>query len=794
MLWNYLKSAFRNLWMHKSYSIINIAGLSIGLASSFIIMLYAVNELSYDRYNDNLDNIYLVTTESPDYQWTEPSTPYLLGPALKEQYPGVQQFARWLRSTCLVKYKDKDLTNVMCVSSDPAMFKILTLPLTSGSLETMSTERNVAVISSDMAQRAFGGANPIGEIITVNWRGESYDLKVQAVMKDVPRTSTFRAEVIVPLFIGEKWMQTLWSNVEKAPLESWRLKTVQTYILTSPTSAPDELENKMASLSTSHSDPNQRSQFHLLPLKDIYFRASAFMNNRFPAGNIVNVYVYSTIAFLTLLIACINFVILSTGRASVRTKEIAVRKVIGASRFHLIQQIMIESIMVSALSLPLALLAVEMFLPSLTLLLGKRLQAGYFHHFEYFFLFAGITLLAGILSGSYVAFYLSGFRPMDILRNKLGTGSSKATLRKLMIGVQMVIFVGLIIASITIYEQERYFHDRDMGFDKEDLLVLSTENRSLGATFETFKTELKRDPSVISVSGSMDLPGSEGGGFSTIPDKSDPLRKITYQGVPVDRDFIETMKMKMVSGRSFGEATPEESRSGVIINESAMKALGIGDFAQATFQNVRILGVVRDFNMHSLRDAISPLVLNCSTEFLSEIAVRLRPTADRSGTINLIEEKSKAFNNGKAMGHEFFNERLDGLYGDEYRFARMIGYFTALAVFIACLGLFGVSLFVIQTRVKEIGVRKVMGASTGTIFFLVAKEFIVLILISTIIAIPITIYFMNGWLQNYAYRVNVDMFVIITALLSALVIVLLTVGVQAVKAARANPVESLRYE
>ena len=480
MFRSYLKSTIRNLWIHRSYSLINIAGLSIGLASSFIIMLYAVNEFSYDRYNDNLDNIYLVTTESPDLKWMEPSTPYVLGPALKQQYPEIQQCARWLPTRCSLKYKDKALDGIRCVSADSTMFEVLTLPLQAGSLQEVSAERNNVVISNSIAHSVFGEGNPIGEVITVSWWGVPYDLKICAVMKDIPRTSTFRAEMILPMHIGSTWLDKYWGNVEKNPLESWQARILQTYVSLTSSSMADQFESKLASLSKIHADPNQTFRFHLLPLREIYFRSSSFVNNRFPSGDITNVYVYSTIAFLILLIACINFVILSTGRASVRTKEIAVRKVIGATRLDLIRQIMLESVSVSILSLPIALLLVELLLPTLTQLLGKRLLASYFHSLDYFFLIAGITLVAGILSGSYVAFYLSGFQPMEIFRSKLSTGRSKSTLRKVMIAVQMTVFVGLIIGSLTIYEQVRYLHNKDMGFDKEDLLVLSPDNRNIG--------------------------------------------------------------------------------------------------------------------------------------------------------------------------------------------------------------------------------------------------------------------------------------------------------------------------
>jgi len=799
MITTYMKAAFRNLWMHKGYTAINIAGLSIGLASSFIIILYSLNELSVDRHNEKLDNIYLATTEQPDLKWTQPSTPYLLGPTLKDEYPEVQQFARFMRGNCPVKYKDKSFDRAYCLSADLSIFQILTLPLESGSVEGLAQARDFAVISHETAQRIFGDANPVGEVITINWIGESYSLKIAAVMKDMPRTTTLRAEIIVPLSIGEKWLSALWGKMEKNPLDSWNLQFMPAYVLLSPSVTPEQIESKMAAFTKSHSDPIRKVQYHLFPLKDLYFNSSGFVNNVFPSGDITNVYVYSTIGILILLIACINFVILNTGRASVRTKEIAVRKVVGASRFDLMKQIMMESVMVSVLSLPVAIFLVELFLPSLSQLLGKRIPGTFLHELNHIFLFSGITILAGILSGSYVSFYLSGLRPMEILRNTLGTGASKATLRRIMIAVQMVIFIGLITASITITKQVRYFHSKDMGYDKADLVVLSARNLStimsgVSTKFDAVKAELMTHPAILGVSGAATLPGTEGGSFSALPDKSDPSRKIRYQVLSVDREFIETMKMQMVSGKSFAEATPEESEHAMILNEAALKAFGIKDPSQEKIQDARILGIVRDFNVRSLREPIAPVVLRCDTKYLGEIAIRVRHDADLPQTIAFIQKTSTSFNNGQPMDHQFFDDRLDDMYANDYRFARMIGYFTALAIFIACLGLFGMSIFVIQTRVKEIGIRKVMGASAGTIFFLVSREFIALILISTIIAIPITVYVLDGWLQNYAYRVSVDGVVVILSLLAAVCIVLVTIGYQAVKAARANPVEALRYE
>jgi putative ABC transport system permease protein len=804
MIGSFLKSALRNLWIHRGFTFINVAGLAVGLASSFIIMLYAINELSYDAHNEKLSNIYLVTAERANPSSTSVFTPFVAGPALKQEQPEGQDFARFMRGSPTIRYKDKTFERTYSLCADPSIFRVLTLPLESGSLEGIATERDFAVISTQMAHKIFGDANPIGEIITVNWLGKPYDLKVGAVMKDLPQTSSTKAEVIMPLSIAQEWFARLLGPMAAKMFESWTTPGLPTFVLLSRSASQAQVDAMMATFSKRHVDAGSGPQFHLFPMKDLYFHSSNLSDSPFPSGNISTVYVYSAIAILILLVACFNIVILSTGRASVRTKEIAVRKVVGASRFDLMKQIMLESLLVAALSLPVALVFVELLLPTLSQHLGNQLPETFFHGLKYLVLFSGITLLAGVLSGSYVSFYLSGFSPIDVLHSKVSTGASKVTLRRIMLAVQMVIFVGLVTASLAIYRQVDYFHSKDMGFEKEDLIVLASHRPKLGSTsdpsrfdmtrFETFKAELLSNPSIAGVTGAQHLPGREEGHASTIVLKSDPSKKVTCQELSVDRDFIETMKMHMVLGKSFAEVTPEESRNTVILNESAVKALGVSDLSKETVRDQRILGVVRDFNLRSLRDNIPPVIIQCDTSERNEIAVRVRHGADVSKTLGVVLAKSAMFNDGGPMSFEFFDDRLDNLYSSDYRFARMIGYFTALAMFITCLGLFGVSLFVIQTRMKEIGIRKVMGASVGTILVLVGKEFIALISMSTIIGLPIAAYFVNGWLENYAYRVAVDFALGLVTFVAATIVVLAAISFQALRAATANPVEALRYE
>jgi len=796
MLKNYLKFAFRNLLRSKVFSIINIVGLAVGLASSFIILLYVTHELSYDHYNEKLDHIYILKTDLKEFKSTSVNTPYMFGPLLKERFPEINTFARRVDLRSVIKSKDKILINGYCTYTDPDIFNILTLTIKQGNIKEFFENKNSVVISEGEAEKDFGSSNPIGKILTVTNEGGSYEVKVAAVMKDIPEASTFKVNIILPISLAENDLIKNWSKLFNNPLESRDLLLVNTYLLLNPNSNINKLEQKLIQFSNNYSQHEwKKLQFHLLPVKDIYLRTAGLNINNFPTGNISNIYIYSAIGFLILLIACINIIILNTGRASTRAKEIGVRKVIGARRTNLIKQIMTESLLVNLLSLPIAVLLVELFLPSLSLLLGKQLPVNYFHNFQFIFMFAGVTVLVGILSGGYISFYLSKLKPVDVMRNKITLASGKALFRKVMIAVQMIIFIGLIIAFVTINKQMNYFHNKDFGFNKNNLIVFEGDfdNPELTNNFEALKNELSKDPNIIGVSGGFGIPGTENRGVFLAPNKNDPSKKIQVEGLAVDKDFIEVMGMKIIKGKSFAGLSSDELENVCIISEAAVKQLGIKNPLEELFEKRRVIGVVKDFNMHSLREPVGAIAIQASTKYLDEVVVRVRP-GKIAQTITFIQNISKKFNKGKPMDYEFFDDRIDGLYGNEYKFDKIMGYFTWLAIFIACLGLFGMSLFAGQQRIKEIGIRKVIGASTVNIFFILTKEFIWLTLISTAIAVPISVYFINKWLQNFAYKINFDISIFILSALAALFIAVVTVGYQAVKSALSNPIEFLRNE
>ncbi len=793
MLFSYLKLALRQIRLNTTYSLINVLGLSTGLAACFIILVYVRYQTSFDRYNDNLDNIYLVTAHKDAVGWTDPGTPMILGPTVRSEVPDVERIARWTRRRSTLQFKDKIFEESGCSFADPEIFDVLTIPLTAGDRNASFNGRDFLVISESLARKYFGGRDPIGETITLTCMGAAYELKVTAVMKDIPTTSTFVADAIAPLYIAQKFLATIFGTSNGDPEVSWTVPGVSTYVLVRPSADMKGMEERFAALSKHHVDPVREESYHLFPLKDVYFHSSYMVNNTFRQGDIANVYVYSATAFLLLFIACVNYLMLSLGRASLRTREVGVRKVFGARNTDLFSQTLIEAAVVTLLCLPFAVVLVEVFLQNLTGLLGTAIQDTYFHSWEYLAAFVALTIVVGLVAGSYVSLYLSRFKPIDILKGTMTAGSRKVVLRRILMTSQMVLFLGLTLASVTIYKQIRFFQNKDMGFNKEDMIVFYPDNNEFGKTLEVFKTDIQQNPEIVSLSGASFLPMTESRGITQFPKKDHPDERITVEGISVDRDFIETMGMTMVSGLSFRNHVPGVPGEYCLLNETAAKDLGLLQPVGEPLAGSTVIGVVGDFNMHSLHERIGPIRITEGTKYVREVAARIAPR-NITGTAKWIAEKGARFNNGKPLDFESFDERLGGLYTQEQKFATAFGYATGLAIFVACMGIFGMSVFVCQHKVKEIGIRKVLGATTTNVYDTLTREFVGLIIVSSFIAFPIAFVLVNAWLEKFVYRIGITGWDLLLTLAADTVIVLATVSFQAIHAALANPVVSLRYE
>jgi putative ABC transport system permease protein len=454
---------------------------------------------------------------------------------------------------------------------------------------------------------------------------------------------------------------------------------------------------------------------------------------------------------------------------------------------------LVEAIVVTAIALPIALVLVELLLQDMTGLLGIAIAGKYYHTWEYLLGFVLLTTAVGLVAGGYVSVYLSAFNPIDILKSKIAAGSRKLILRRALITSQMIIFLGLTLMSLTVYRQLRLFQERDLGFERENLVIFYPEVDDFGKSLDAFKNEVGKHPEIAALSGAFCLPMTEAQGVIRVPRKEHPDEKVTLEGMTGDRDIIETLGLKMVAGTSFRDHTPGIEARYCILNETAVRELGLTEPVGEQIGGSTVIGVVKDFNMHSFRSKIGPLSIRNGTRYVQEIAARITP-GNLQETAKWIAAQGAQFNGGKPLEFETFESRVGDLYGREQRFAKAIGYSTGLAIFVSCLGIFGMSIFVSQQKIKEIGIRKVLGASTANVYTKLTKEFVGLILVSSLVAFPIASYLVKGWLEQFIYRVDIGAPEIALTILVDTAIVLGTVSYQALRAATVNPIESLRYE
>ncbi len=786
MLKNYLKTAFRVLRRARVYSAVNIVGLALGLATAILIALWVQNEFSYDRYNVNADRIYRVTSHwvygNGDY--TMPWTAGPLANALS-QLPQVKCAARLSMpvNNVVMKYGGEMFNMSDFFYTDPDFFRMFTFKMLEGNPQTALSAPYSIVLTKSVAGRLFGNEEPIGKLVDVKAEDVSHDFLVTGVVEDIPQNSQFHPKCLAS-----------YSSVEKHDpyLASWYSVGLYTYFMLHRNSSVQSVQHELPLIVKQYLGKwgeEQKWTFGLQKLTDIHLH-SHLIGEIEPNGSIESVFIFGAIGFFILLISLINFISLSVARFSDRAKEVGVRKVIGARRKEVIAQFISEGIVLTFTAGVLSISLCELLLPYFNQLTGEALSLSLTD------LAIAVTavLVLGVVAGIYPALFLSSFRPTSIFRRDPLLNPSGVPLRKGLVVLQFAIAVGIIASTIVAAEQLHYVQNKNLGFNKKNLVVFSSDPKDLKGSFSAFRSELESDPQIAGVCGAQFLPAAESRAVGLFKDKLDPSRSGTFEFMSVDRGFIDTMGMKMAEGKTFSEVTPEESKDAVILNQTAVRAFNIKNPLSQQFNGERIIGVVGDFNLHSLREKVPPVVISCNADYVNEVAVRVRSSKDTRKVISFVEAESKRFNGGRPMEYQSFGDRLKDMYGSDYKFADMIGYFTGLAIFVACLGLFGVSLFAAERRVKEIGIRKVVGASSSNIVGLLTKEFVVLSLISAAISMPVMVYIMEDWLRNYAYHVNFNVYSAVLTLVAALVIVSLTVGYRAVRTATANPVESLRYE
>jgi len=807
MFKNYLKIAFRNLLKHKSYATINILGLAIGLACCFLILLFIFNELSYDRYHTKADQIYRVVENEPR-KGCGTATPFLLAPTLKSAFPEIQETVRIISQSMEVKCGKSFITESHIICADASFFKIFTLPLIKGSPEAVLAQPNSLVITRAMAEKYFGEAEPIGNILTLRNDKDLYQLTVTGVIEAFPENSHFRADFITSMSLVQQiftkadlFLQARFGFKMPPLLENWGACCFGTYLLLPPDYAAPELEKKLPEFCERHIKNSRQFSFYLQPLTDIHlYTTLAQGHSDFTVqGNINMIYILSTISLLILIAASLNFIIISTARYTTRTKEIGLRKVIGAQRSDLTQQILGESIMVTLLALPIALLLVELFLPVLNSLLGQNITVQFYYNWKFLLGLILLTIVVGTVSGSYLAFYISGFQPAEIFMNQAHKKTAKAYFRKVLVVVQLTIFIGMLVCSLIIYRQLRFIQNKDLGFNQANMLIVNMTHFDFRNRYPSFKNEVEKYSGVTSVSAASDVPPLESGMLTKVRTSEKPDEEVEIQILQVDYDFFKTLQARLIQGREFSRDFPADHENALVLNEAAVARLGIKQplGAQLYFgpddTGPQIIGVVNDFHLNSLYQKINPVIFSINSDLIAKVLIRIKPE-NIDQTLTFLEKQWQLFNPEGPFDYQFMDGKIEQLYGGEYKFKRIIDYFTFITILVASLGLFGLALFIAEQRTKEIGVRKVLGASVTGIVTMLSREFVKLTLIACVLAYPVAFYVMQNWLDDFAYRIKMDFITFILSGLLAIGITLLTVSLQAIRAARANPVEVLRYE
>jgi ABC-type antimicrobial peptide transport system permease subunit len=785
MFYNYLKIALRNLKRQKGYSLINIAGLAIGMASAILILLWIQDELSYDRFHQYSDRLYRVTDYEKYSNGEEvffSMNPADLAPTLLETYPEIINTCR-LRTigNVVFQYGDNRFNESGLGFVDPSFLKMFTFPLIGGSPENLLSDPNSLVITEEMAKKYFENENPIGKTISIDNR---IDFIVAGVMENMPSNSHLNLNFLVPF-------ETIKEFGHGYEITGWNSWAYTTYVLLEDQTDYRELSHKMSNIVQKYQDEAIVS-LSLQPVTDIHLR-SGRMWGIGGTGDIKYVYIFAIISGFILLLACINFMNLATARAGNRAKEVGLRKAIGAYRKEIILQFYSESFIISAISLLFSVLLVMEFLPIFNSLSGKELRFDLLGNKSIFLIILTVATVTGFISGSYPALFLSSFKPIKVLKGTLALGSKSTIFRKLLVSFQFMLTIVLIIGTIVVNRQLYFIKNQKLGFNKEQVLCVKLQG-NLNQKLDILKGELKKIPDVTDVSGVSQPPSRIR--TSTIISEwegRDSDDQFLMYLMSADHDFLNTMEIEIGQGRYFSRELKTDTSEGIIVNEAAVRAMGMkSPLGKKIFDN-RIIGMVKDFHFYSLHSKIGPLAIYFDPRKIEQLLVRVN-SANISPTINAIETSWKKLVPAFPIQYTFLDEQIDDLYRSEQRVEKVVNTFSFLALLIACLGLFGLASYTAEQRTKEVGIRKVLGASASGIVLLLSKEFTRYVIIANLIAWPTAYLVLNKWLQNFAYHIDLSWWFFLSAGMLALIIAVLTVSWQAIRVAITNPVKALRYE
>ncbi len=809
MLKNYFKLAWRNLMKYKFISFVNLFGLTIGLTCCLLILTYILNELSYDRYNKNADQIYRVTRTFYDGNGKEMLNLSTVAPPfgyyLPTDFPEIQKMTRLLNNgTTPLRYKDKLINEPDVYFADENLFDVFTVKVLEGNPKTALTDPFSVMLTEETAKKYFGNEDPINKVLRAN---NQFDVKVTGVYKAFPSNSHIHPNILVSFntlkdsaVYGEEGLRTNWGN-----------NSFFTYIMLPKNYNIQSMKSRFPAFLDKHmagqygpTQPSKATKLDLQKLTDIHLYSHTDYEAE-PNGDINRVYIFSAIALFVLLIACINYMNLSTARSALRAKEIGIRKVVGASKKELVAQFLSESILVTWSAIIIAFALLYVTLPWLNKVSGQNLSVNILLKWQVLIPLFLAPFVVGIISGLYPALFMSSFQPVKTLKGLFKVGGSSISFRKVLVVTQFAISIILIITTMIVFQQLRYMQNASLGYNKDHLITMGYNNQ-LDNQYEAFRNTLLQNPNIKDVARSSRIPtgrlldgmnAQAPGNDSMVPVKAD------IRFLATDYDFIPAYGIPLAAGRNFSRSFGTDT-SNFIINEAAVKAVGWKSNDQAVGKDFKygqftghIIGVVKDFHFESLHQAITPLIFVLpppqNQGFYNVISIKVSGQ-NIDGTLATIKSTWQRFVPDLPYQYSFFDEKFAKLYDAEQKQETIFTTFACIAIFIACLGLFGLSAFAISQRVKEIGVRKVLGASTTTIVSLLSKDFLKLVLIAAVIAIPVAWYAMHNWLQDFAYRINIHWWVFVIAAIAAALIALITVGMQAIKAATANPVKSLRTE
>lgn len=797
MFINYFKNAIRILITQRFYSFINIIGLSIGITACILVSLYVKYDLSFDRYNKNAENIYRIEFSFPREGVVEhmAQSQAMLGPTLKNEYPEIRKLSRFCYSQrSLVKAGDKNNYEDRITYADSAFFEIFTYQAIAGDITQFLKKPNSIIITESIAKKYFGKENPLGKVIKID---DQYSFEVNGVIKDVPVNSHFKFDFIAP-----------YSSLDIQPVANYFHQWgatfgSYTYMLADKGFDRKAFEKKTENFFSTHTDiKGDGWRVVVRPLLDIHFNSHS-ADEIEENSSMSRIYIISSIAIFILLLACINFVNLSTARSSERAMEIGMRKVTGASKFQLVEQFLGESVLFSMASLLISIITIKVTIHYFVSLAGIETGLNYLSNWITWLLILVGVFVVGVLAGLYPALFISSYQPIEAIKGVNSVNLGKKTgsyLRKGMVILQFSISLILIAGTIIVNLQLRYLRNYNMGFDKEYMIVLPVYS-NVGNNYKTIKNELRSIPGVLSATTGASAPTSS----NNIGTECKPNGIGNHMGAfgievnSVDYDFMNHFGVKLVAGRYFSEDFPGDYPNTMVINEKMVRSLGFNNpqdvlgksyFISLNGFKPEVIGVIKDFNSSSLHNEITPLVFMTNPDWFKEFIVKVK-SANIPSTLNEMKEVWAKFFPQYPFEYSFLDESINKMYKSEEQYSKVITIFSVIALFIACLGLLGLVSYVTEQRKKEIGIRKVQGASVKNIVQLVSGDFMHLVLLSNIIAWPVAYFFMNKWLASFAYRIDISLWTFICAGILALVIALLTVSFQAVKAAVTNPSRSL---